>query len=194
MESGEMMVVGAGDGSTSVLKVGLPRSHFNIRYKYLVDKRSEVSWKDCTAWMVHKCAYTHSQLFTVNHSVFMRVSEFIKEVRSMLTDVFMQDNFLNIWWPMTLFSIFISAIGIETSTFLYTVMLIGGCLVVWTWRGPETCLLKICIDVIVVRVKISRGIEPFSSMGIDSADTSLLPNEEILIDKSRVHPNYPARQ
>ncbi len=28
-----------------------------------------------------------------------------------------------------------------------------------------------CIDVIVVRVKVSRGIEPFSPMGIESADT-----------------------
>ncbi len=28
-----------------------------------------------------------------------------------------------------------------------------------------------CIDVSAVRVKVSRGIEPFSPIGIDSADT-----------------------
>jgi hypothetical protein len=80
---------------------------------------------------------------------------------------------------MPLFLIFISEIGIEMSTFLYTVMLIGSCLVVSTSSGLEACLLRICIDVIVVRVKVSRGIEPFSPMRIDSADTSLLPNGEI---------------
>jgi hypothetical protein len=32
---------------------------------------------------------------------------------------------------------------------------------------------------IVVRVKVSRGIEPFSPIGIDSADTYQLPNGEI---------------
>ncbi len=40
----------------------------------------------------------------------------------------------------------------------------GGLLVFWTW-----------IDVIVVRVKVSRGFEPLSPMGIDSADTSQPP-------------------
>jgi hypothetical protein len=33
--------------------------------------------------------------------------------------------------------------------------------------------------VIVLRVKVSRGIEPFSPMEIDSADTSQWPNGEI---------------
>jgi hypothetical protein len=37
-----------------------------------------------------------------------------------------------------------------------------------------------CIDVIVVRVKDSRGFEPFSPMGIDSADTNQPYNGEIL--------------
>ncbi len=38
---------------------------------------------------------------------------------------------------------------------------------------------------IVVRVKVSKGIEPFSPMEIDSADTSLPSNGEICMDKSR---------
>ncbi len=36
---------------------------------------------------------------------------------------------------------------------LHTVILLGGCLVVWTWSGLEACLFWSCIDVIVVRVK-----------------------------------------
>jgi hypothetical protein len=51
-----------------------------------------------------------------------------------------------------------------------------------------------CIDVIVVRAKVSRGIEPFSPMEIDSADTSQPPNGEICMDKSHILPNNPARQ
>jgi hypothetical protein len=47
---------------------------------------------------------------------------------------------------------------------------------------------------IVVRVKVSRGIEPFSPKGIDSADTSQPPNREICMDKSHLLPNNPARQ
>jgi hypothetical protein len=43
-----------------------------------------------------------------------------------------------------------------------------------------------CIDVIVVRVKVSRGIEPFSPWGTDSADTNQPPNEEIRMDKSHL--------
>jgi hypothetical protein len=31
--------------------------------------------------------------------------------------------------------------------------------------GVEACLFWICIDVIVVRVKVSRGFEPFSPWG-----------------------------
>ncbi len=41
--------------------------------------------------------------------------------------------------------------------------------------GLKACLFWSCIDVIVVRVKVSRGIVPFSPMGIDSADTNQLP-------------------
>jgi hypothetical protein len=48
--------------------------------------------------------------------------------------------------------------------------------------------------VIVVRVKGSRGIESFSPMKIDSADTSQPPNGDICMDKSHSLPNNPARQ
>jgi hypothetical protein len=48
--------------------------------------------------------------------------------------------------------------------------------------------------VIVVRVKVSRGIVSFSQMGTDSADTSQPPNGEICKDKSPLLPNNPARQ
>ncbi len=51
-----------------------------------------------------------------------------------------------------------------------------------------------CIDVIVVRVKVSRGFEPFSPMGIDSADTNQPSNGEICMDKSHLLPNNPALQ
>ncbi len=47
---------------------------------------------------------------------------------------------------------------------------------------------------IVIRVKVSRGIEPFSPMKIDSADASQPPNGEICMDKSHILPNNPARQ
>jgi hypothetical protein len=40
--------------------------------------------------------------------------------------------------------------------------------------------------VIVVRVKVNRGFEPLSPMGIDSADTSQPPNVQICIDKSQL--------
>jgi hypothetical protein len=48
--------------------------------------------------------------------------------------------------------------------------------------------------VIVVRVKVSRGFEPFSPMGIDSADTNQPSNGEICMDKSLLLSNNPARQ
>ncbi len=48
------------------------------------------------------------------------------------------------------------------------------------------------IDVIVVRVKVSSGIEPFSPMEIDSADTSQPPHGEICMDKSHLLPNNQA--
>jgi hypothetical protein len=53
-------------------------------------------------------------------------------------------------------------------------------MVMWTWGGLEACLIWRCIEVIVVRVKVSRGIVPFSPMGIDSADTNQPSNGEIL--------------
>jgi hypothetical protein len=48
--------------------------------------------------------------------------------------------------------------------------------------------------VIVVRVKVSRRFEPYSPMGIDSADTNQPSNGEICMDKSHLLPNNPARQ
>ncbi len=60
------------------------------------------------------------------------------------------------------------------------------------WSGGLLVLES--IDVIVVRVKVSRGIEPFSPMEIDSADTSQPPNGEICMDKSHLLLNNPARQ
>jgi hypothetical protein len=48
--------------------------------------------------------------------------------------------------------------------------------------------------VIVVRVKVSRGIMPFSPLGIDSADTNHPSNREICMGKSHLLPNNPARQ
>ncbi len=47
---------------------------------------------------------------------------------------------------------------------------------------------------IMVRVKVSRGFEPYSPMGIDSADTNQPSNAEICMDKSHLLPNNPARQ
>jgi hypothetical protein len=56
----------------------------------------------------------------------------------------------------------------------------------------EACLFRSCIDVIVVRVKVSRGIELFFPVEVDSADT--IVNGEICMDKSHFLPNNPARQ
>ncbi len=50
------------------------------------------------------------------------------------------------------------------------------------------------IDVIVVNVKVSRGIGPFSPMGIYSTDTNQPPNGEICMDKSHLLSNNPTRQ
>ncbi len=76
---------------------------------------------------------------------------------------------------------------------LHTLILLGGCMVVWTWSGLEAFLFWSCIDTIVVRVKVSRGIVPFFPMGIDSADTSQPLIGEACIDKSHLLPNNPAR-
>ncbi len=70
---------------------------------------------------------------------------------------------------------------------LHTVILLGGCMEVWTCSGVEACLCWRCVDVIMVRVKVTR-IEPFSQMGSDSADTSQPPNGEI--HSSTVTPLY----
>jgi hypothetical protein len=67
-------------------------------------------------------------------------------------------------------------------------------MVMWTCGGLEACLFCSCIDVIVVRVKVSRGFEPLSPMGIDSADTNQPSNGEICMDKSQLLLNNPARQ
>jgi hypothetical protein len=40
----------------------------------------------------------------------------------------------------------------------------------------------------VVRVKVSRGIEPFSPMGVDSVYTNQPSNGEICMDKSHLLP------
>jgi hypothetical protein len=42
-------------------------------------------------------------------------------------------------------------------------------MVVWSSSGLEACLVWSYVDVIVVRIKVSRGIVPFPPMGIDSA-------------------------
>jgi hypothetical protein len=50
---------------------------------------------------------------------------------------------------------------------------------------------------IVVKVKVSRGIMPFSPIGIDSADTIAnrpMRDVEICMDESHLLPNNPARQ
>jgi hypothetical protein len=47
-------------------------------------------------------------------------------------------------------------------------------MVVWTWGVLEACLFWSYIDVIVVRVKVSRGIVPFSPIEIDIADATLV--------------------
>ncbi len=64
----------------------------------------------------------------------------------------------------------------------------------WTLGGLEDCLFWSCIVVIVVRVKVSRGIGPFSTMGIDNKNTNQPSNGEICMDKSHLLPNNPARQ
>ncbi len=101
--------------------------------------------------------------------------------------------FLNIWWPMPLFWFFISQICMRRVHFTYS-NFGWGCMVMWTWGGVEASLSWSCIDVIVVRVRVSRGFEPFSPMGIDSADTNQSYNEENCMDKSHLLPNNPARQ
>ncbi len=65
---------------------------------------------------------------------------------------------------------------------------------VWMWSGMEACLFWICIDVIVVRVKVNREIVPLPNIGIDSVDTSQQPNGEICMVKSHSLLNNTARQ
>jgi hypothetical protein len=93
--------------------------------------------------------------------------------------------------PLFLF-IFSSQISNETSTLYIQYLawgLVGGVDVKWSGGF----LVLICIDVIVVRVKVSRGFVPLPN-GIDSADTRQQPNGEICMDKSHLLPNHPARQ
>ncbi len=75
----------------------------------------------------------------------------------------------NIWWPMPLFLIYYFDIFTgwhwHWVHFTYINLAWGGCMVEWTWSGVEACLFWSCIDVIVVRVKVSRGFEPFSPWG-----------------------------
>ncbi len=52
-------------------------------------------------------------------------------------------------------------------------ILLGGCIVVWTWSCLEACLFWICIDVIVIKVNVSREI-------------LRLPSGEICMDKSHI--------
>jgi hypothetical protein len=71
---------------------------------------------------------------------------------------------------MSLFLILIHRSVLRRAHLLYSNFaweLHGGVDVKWS-----ACLCRSCIDVIVVRVIVSRGIEPFSPMEIDSAATS----------------------
>ncbi len=63
---------------------------------------------------------------------------------------------LNIWWSMPLFFIFYLTDWYWDEYILHTVILLCACMVVWTWSGLEACLCRSCIDVIVIRVKVSR--------------------------------------
>jgi hypothetical protein len=60
------------------------------------------------------------------------------------------------------------------------------------WSGG--LLVLELVDMIVVWIKVGRGIVPFSPMGLDSANTSQPTNGEICMDKSDLHPSNPARQ
>ncbi len=96
-----------------------------------------------------------------------------------------------ICWPMPLFLIF-----------YFTDWYCDGRRVHFTYSN-FACVLHVvvflarfwsCIDMIEVRVKVSRGIVPFFPMGIDSADISQPPNGEICMDKSHLLLNNPDRQ
>ncbi len=71
---------------------------------------------------------------------------------------------LNIWWPMPLFWVFYFIDWYWDEYILRTVILLGGCMEVWTWSSLDACLFWSCFDVIVVKVKVSRGIMPFFPM------------------------------
>ncbi len=94
----------------------------------------------------------------------------------------------------TLFDFLFHRFVMRRVHFRYSNFLLGGCMVMWMGGGLEACLIWRYIDVIVFRVKVSRGIVPFSPMGIDSADTNQPSNGEICMDKSHLLPNNPARQ
>jgi hypothetical protein len=61
-------------------------------------------------------------------------------------------------------------------------------------RWSEGLLVWSCIEVIVVSVKVSSGMETFSPMGINGVGTSQPPNGEICMDKSHLLTNNPVRQ
>jgi hypothetical protein len=77
---------------------------------------------------------------------------------------------------------------------LHTVILLEGFMVVWTWSGREACLFWSCIDLIVVKVKVSRANVPFYPIEMDIAHTGQLPNGQICMDEPHLLPNNPARQ
>ncbi len=59
-------------------------------------------------------------------------------------------------WPMPLFFILFFTVLYGDEYILHAVILLGGCMVVWTWGGLEACLFctRSCIGVIVVKVKV----------------------------------------
>ncbi len=74
-----------------------------------------------------------------------------------------RNNFLNIWWPMPLCSFLFYV----TDWVLIRVHFTYSNFAWWCGRGVvwRLGLFWSCIDVIVVRIKVSRGILPFSPNG-----------------------------
>jgi hypothetical protein len=67
--------------------------------------------------------------------------------------------YVNILWPMPLFLIYYFTDRYWGEYILHTIILLGKCMVVWTWCDLEACLFWSCIDVIVVRVKVKEREE-----------------------------------
>jgi hypothetical protein len=95
---------------------------------------------------------------------------------------------------MPLFWIYYFIDRYTVENIVHTVIMLEGCMVVWTRSGLDACMLWSCNEVIVDRVKVSRGIEPFSPMEIDNADTCQPLNGKICMVNSHLLPNNPARQ